>query len=154
MEELFASWLQSVSKNLLVELDQQQIEATYQLFCAGHRDGAFEKSDLDKFSAILSGLQLVSASTNAFFEETVQQAQHAIETCLQETEAEMTTNNTPKKRKQHDPQAVVTLSEWFETHTTNPYPSTDEKQYLSSITGMTVAQVETWFANARRRRKV
>lgn len=156
MEELFATWWQSVSQNLPVELDQQQIGLTYQVFCASYQRGDFEKSDLDKFIANISSVSLslkqVQAATNQALAETLQQAQQSIENILLEKEEQLA--NTESKKRKHHPQAVATLSEWFDTHTSNPYPSVDEKYHLSSITGMTVAQVETWFANTRRRRKV
>ncbi|GKZ34754.1 hypothetical protein AbraIFM66950_005110 [Aspergillus brasiliensis] len=49
--------------------------------------------------------------------------------------------------------AVNILAQWLEKHSNHPYPTKDEKSSLAEETGLTVAQVSTWFANARRRYK-
>ena len=49
--------------------------------------------------------------------------------------------------------ATVTLKKWLYSHATDPYPSAHEKQELAKLTGLSQAQVKTWFANARRRNK-
>ncbi|KAL2813452.1 hypothetical protein BJX63DRAFT_421310 [Aspergillus granulosus] len=49
--------------------------------------------------------------------------------------------------------AVQTLRKWFDQHSEWPYPNKHEKAYLSQRTGLTLTQVSTWFANARRRQK-
>ena len=38
-------------------------------------------------------------------------------------------------------------------HLNDPYPTAYEKQELAKMSGLSVAQVKTWFANARRRSK-
>ena len=43
------------------------------------------------------------------------------------------------------------LREWLVQHLTNPYPSDSQKMHLAGETGLTIAQVNTWFVNARRR---
>lgn len=45
------------------------------------------------------------------------------------------------------------LKQWLRSRSDNPYPTKQEKFSLAQETGLTVAQVSTWFANARRRRK-
>lgn len=46
-----------------------------------------------------------------------------------------------------------TLKAWLQEHKDNPYPSKGEKILLAILTQMTLTQVSTWFANARRRLK-
>ncbi|GFR69927.1 iroquois-class homeodomain protein irx-1 [Elysia marginata] len=45
------------------------------------------------------------------------------------------------------------LKAWLSEHKKNPYPTKAEKIMLAIITRMTLTQVSTWFANARRRLK-
>ncbi|KAK7114121.1 hypothetical protein V1264_000237 [Littorina saxatilis] len=45
------------------------------------------------------------------------------------------------------------LKAWLHEHKKNPYPTKAEKIMLAIITKMTLTQVSTWFANARRRLK-
>ncbi|XP_059138632.1 homeobox protein caupolican-like isoform X2 [Physella acuta] len=45
------------------------------------------------------------------------------------------------------------LKAWLNEHKKNPYPTKAEKIMLAIITKMTLTQVSTWFANARRRLK-
>ncbi|XP_061664923.1 iroquois homeobox 7 [Syngnathoides biaculeatus] len=45
------------------------------------------------------------------------------------------------------------LKAWLGEHLKNPYPTKGEKVMLAIITKMSLTQVSTWFANARRRLK-
>jgi hypothetical protein len=45
------------------------------------------------------------------------------------------------------------LKAWLYQHRKNPYPTKGEKVMLAIISQMTLTQVSTWFANARRRLK-
>jgi len=56
------------------------------------------------------------------------------------------TNTLPRE-------ATSFLKAWLADHLNDPYPSALEKQRLAEISGLTQAQVKTWFANARRRGK-
>lgn len=47
----------------------------------------------------------------------------------------------------------ATLKAWLYEHRKNPYPTKNEKMILAMVTKMTLTQVSTWFANARRRLK-
>ncbi|TSL82604.1 Iroquois-class homeodomain protein irx-1 [Bagarius yarrelli] len=50
-------------------------------------------------------------------------------------------------------ESTSTLKAWLNEHRKNPYPTKGEKIMLAIITKMTLTQVSTWFANARRRLK-
>ena len=41
---------------------------------------------------------------------------------------------------------------WFHDHSGCPYPGYSERELMAQQTGLTHAQIRTWFANARRRR--
>ena len=56
------------------------------------------------------------------------------------------TNTLPRE-------ATSCLKLWLMNHFNDPYPSANEKQQLAKISGLSHAQVKTWFANARRRSK-
>ncbi|KAL6483410.1 hypothetical protein MHYP_G00082820 [Metynnis hypsauchen] len=62
----------------------------------------------------------------------------------------------------HDPSRVAkaasrestgALKAWLSEHLKNPYPTKGEKIMLAIVTKMSLTQVSTWFANARRRLK-
>ncbi|MEQ2300452.1 hypothetical protein AMECASPLE_025565 [Ameca splendens] len=59
----------------------------------------------------------------------------------------------PTYRKNATRDATATLKAWLSEHRKNPYPTKGEKIMLAIITKMTLTQVSTWFANARRRLK-
>ena len=57
------------------------------------------------------------------------------------------------RRKNATRESTSTLKAWLNEHRKNPYPTKGEKIMLAIITKMTLTQVSTWFANARRRLK-
>lgn len=57
------------------------------------------------------------------------------------------------RRKNATRETTAILKEWLDEHGHNPYPSKGEKIMLSCVTKMSMTQVSTWFANARRRMK-
>ncbi|XP_078731985.1 iroquois-class homeodomain protein irx-4-A-like, partial [Lampetra fluviatilis] len=57
------------------------------------------------------------------------------------------------RRKNATRETTATLKAWLYEHRKNPYPTKGEKIMLAIITKMTLTQVSTWFANARRRLK-
>lgn len=61
------------------------------------------------------------------------------------------TNAGKKKQGNLPKESTGVLKRWLQQHTTNPYPSEDEKIELSHLTKLTVQQVSNWFINARRR---
>lgn len=55
-------------------------------------------------------------------------------------------------RRGHLPEkAIRQLKNWFYSHKSHPYPSEDEKNVLMDCTGLSRAQINNWFTNARRR---
>ncbi|XP_013883399.1 iroquois homeobox 7 [Austrofundulus limnaeus] len=50
-------------------------------------------------------------------------------------------------------ESTCALKTWLSEHLKNPYPTKGEKIMLAIITKMSLTQVSTWFANARRRLK-
>jgi len=62
-------------------------------------------------------------------------------------------NSIDGKRKISIRESTATLKAWLYEHRANPYPTKGEKVMLAIITKMTLTQVSTWFANARRRLK-
>ncbi|XP_054973882.1 iroquois-class homeodomain protein IRX-1 [Sorex araneus] len=59
----------------------------------------------------------------------------------------------PGRPKNATRESTSTLKAWLQEHRKNPYPTKGEKIMLAIITKMTLTQVSTWFANARRRLK-
>ena len=57
------------------------------------------------------------------------------------------------RRKNATRETTSTLKQWLNEHKKNPYPTKGEKVMLAILTKMTLTQVSTWFANARRRLK-
>ncbi|XP_003372666.1 putative iroquois-class homeodomain protein IRX-6 [Trichinella spiralis] len=57
------------------------------------------------------------------------------------------------RRKNATRETTAALKSWLYEHRKNPYPTKGEKIMLAIITKMTLTQVSTWFANARRRLK-
>lgn len=63
------------------------------------------------------------------------------------------TMDSAARRKNATRETTNTLKAWLYEHRKNPYPTKGEKIMLAIITKMTLTQVSTWFANARRRLK-
>lgn len=57
------------------------------------------------------------------------------------------------KKRNATREATAPLKNWLHTNKKNPYPSKNDKLALAVVTQMTLTQVSTWFANARRRLK-
>nr|CAD2149548.1 unnamed protein product [Meloidogyne enterolobii] len=60
---------------------------------------------------------------------------------------------TEHRRKNATREVTAPLKHWLNMHRKNPYPTKAEKTLLAVVTHMTMTQVSTWFANARRRLK-
>lgn len=50
--------------------------------------------------------------------------------------------------------AVRLLRQWMAANTHYPYPTREDKEMLSTMTGLSQTQILNWFANARRRAKM
>ncbi|GMT31062.1 hypothetical protein PFISCL1PPCAC_22359, partial [Pristionchus fissidentatus] len=57
------------------------------------------------------------------------------------------------RRKNATRETTAPLKSWLSEHRKNPYPTKADKVMLAYVTKMTLTQVSTWFANARRRLK-
>jgi len=57
------------------------------------------------------------------------------------------------RRKSAGRESTGTLKAWLYQHIKNPYPTKAEKIMLAIVTKMSMTQISTWFANARRRIK-
>ena len=55
------------------------------------------------------------------------------------------------KRRLFDAKVTKFLRSWIDAHKADPYPSSAELDEMSESTGLSVAQLRQWFANARRR---
>ncbi|CDS41345.1 iroquois class homeodomain protein IRX 6 [Echinococcus multilocularis] len=62
-------------------------------------------------------------------------------------------NHGTPRRKNTTRETTGLLKAWLNEHRKNPYPNKSEKIMLAVITKMSLTQVSTWFANARRRLK-
>uniref|UniRef100_A0A914CPJ7 Homeobox domain-containing protein n=1 Tax=Acrobeloides nanus TaxID=290746 RepID=A0A914CPJ7_9BILA len=56
-------------------------------------------------------------------------------------------------RKNATREVTAPLKQWLQQHSKNPYPTKGDKIMLAMVTRMSMTQVSTWFANARRRLK-
>lgn len=61
-------------------------------------------------------------------------------------------DESPKKRKMLPEESTNLLKKWLLDHSVDPYPSKEEKNQLSDITGLSKKQIDQWFINARRRK--
>lgn len=59
----------------------------------------------------------------------------------------------PMHRRNATKENTAPLKIWLKQHLDNPYPSKQDKLKLAVSGNMTLTQVSTWFANARRRIK-
>lgn len=60
-------------------------------------------------------------------------------------------SSSKSKSRQLNSRAVEIMSDWYERHIHNPYPTDDEKQALAEMGGLSLGQVKAWFANKRNR---
>ena len=51
-------------------------------------------------------------------------------------------------------QVVSLLQEWFHQHKDWPYPNEEEQKKLAEEVGVSSKQINTWFINARKRRRL
>lgn len=55
------------------------------------------------------------------------------------------------RRSNYSGIVVQILRQWLEANANHPYPTEEEKQTLSTYTGLNMTQINNWFINARRR---
>jgi len=55
------------------------------------------------------------------------------------------------KVRQLNARAVAIMTEWYESHLDNPYPTPIEKEVMAEQGQISVSQVKAWFANKRNR---
>jgi len=66
-------------------------------------------------------------------------------------EQQLQSNCGRQRRRNHAPEKLSVLVEWFDAHSDEPYPTPEEKSVLSKQTGMAIRQIEHWFTNRRKR---
>ncbi len=57
----------------------------------------------------------------------------------------------PKRKHHLSNEAVGLMTEWFDSHVANPYPTLEKKELMASVGKITVKQVISWFSNRRNR---
>ena len=62
-------------------------------------------------------------------------------------ECSISSYRSERRKQRRNPSVLV---QWIEEHPFNPYPTKQEKQQLAVMSGMTLRQLNDWFANARR----
>ena len=60
----------------------------------------------------------------------------------------------PKESNRFTKEVVQALKRWLVAHKNNPYPTSEEIDWLQYQTGLSKTQIANWFANARRRGKM
>jgi len=55
------------------------------------------------------------------------------------------------RRRNHRQDQLATLRRWFDEHSSDPYPTPEEKHDLAQQVGMEIKQIEHWFTNHRKR---
>lgn len=60
----------------------------------------------------------------------------------------------PKVGTRFSKESARVLRQWLDTHQSHPFPSREDNEMLQRFTGLSKVQIKTWFANARRRRRL
>ncbi|XP_060599223.1 pre-B-cell leukemia transcription factor 2-like [Ruditapes philippinarum] len=60
-------------------------------------------------------------------------------------------SSSKSKSRQLNSYAVEVMTEWYDRHIDNPYPTDEEKLALADMGGLSLSQVKAWFANKRNR---
>ncbi|KAH6692218.1 hypothetical protein F5X68DRAFT_228597 [Plectosphaerella plurivora] len=60
----------------------------------------------------------------------------------------------PKVGTRFSKESARVLRQWLDTHKDHPFPSREDNEMLQRFTGLSKVQIKTWFANARRRRRL
>jgi len=89
--------------------------------------------------------QISSPSLQAFSNQSASLTQNVFNQGLHHKQA--------PKRKNATKENTAPLKNWLTRHHANPYPTKQDKMVLTHVSGMSMTQISTWFANARRRMK-
>lgn len=60
-------------------------------------------------------------------------------------------SDNKSRSRQLNGRAVAIMTDWYERHIDNPYPSDEEKMILAERGNLSLSQVKAWFANKRNR---
>ncbi|KAG7127587.1 Homeobox protein HD-12 like [Verticillium longisporum] len=60
----------------------------------------------------------------------------------------------PKVGTRFSTESARVLRQWLDTHKDHPFPNREDNEMLQRFTGLSKVQIKTWFANARRRRRL
>ncbi|KAK5731445.1 homeodomain superfamily [Elasticomyces elasticus] len=60
-------------------------------------------------------------------------------------------HETARKRSTLPSRSIKIMRAWFNQNIMDPYPSEEQKAWLSSATGISMIQISAWFINRRRR---
>jgi hypothetical protein len=91
--------------------------------------------------------QLVLESLSTLTPATSKRPREATE----DGEAEEASAKRQRTRERLSRPAVRVLMAWLQDNIDNPFPSSEQKQALVQQTGLSSAQINQWFTNARRR---
>lgn len=73
---------------------------------------------------------------------------------ITDAEIQAVMNHESRRQRHNQPlnlKAVRIMTEWYDIHEENPYPSKSEKELMAKEGGISVTQVKSWFANKRNR---
>ncbi|PYI09582.1 hypothetical protein BO78DRAFT_308107 [Aspergillus sclerotiicarbonarius CBS 121057] len=70
------------------------------------------------------------------------------------TDEELASRNDGQHKPRFSRKGAKVLRDWLYRNQHAPYPTEEQKARFSQQTGLTVKQISTWFANARRRHRV
>lgn len=60
-------------------------------------------------------------------------------------------SSSKSRSRQLNGRAVDIMTNWYDRHIDNPYPTDEEKEALADLGGLSLGQVKAWFANKRNR---
>lgn len=91
----------------------------------------------------------INKSMNSHYNDRIEQKDSIQKASIEE---ECQQNNKRTRVKITREQKII-LDSWLRSHHFFPYPTQDEKKWLSQRTGLNIANINTWFTNKRRRER-